>query len=482
MVNNTKINAFINKLTTKFVSKNQGNTNNGKFLKINSSGNIEPTSVTIPTKNSQLINDTLMHNNNLGNGLSTLQNIEDYASYILDASGNGDYTTLYELYQDNVVSDGDIIYVRGGTYQLSTNSPFQKLISIIGDPSNRPEFACKPNSGNGGIYYFQIGSQNTGQTVQIRNIDFIGHGNAALNINGEKAFEITNYGTTIIDNCTFKYIWYPWHGCIRVNVVNTSNVLINNNRFINCQSKGYGNMESNIRILGTACNQLLVTNNYFDKRNRFGSAYNSAGSVVVTQSESSNTSPTINHKLAYGNIYVTPNYDYNYNLTETSNDDDFIYQLSLFTSDFVTYYYNTKNMTNICDIIYPVGSIYISGNPSDPAGLFGGTWERIAQGRTLIGEGSGTDSRSETKTFNKDETGGEYNHLLTVNEIPPHKHRLGRRNDSILGRTDSGSLWYIDLGTTDIWVDSGSIENTGGGQVHNNLPPYLTVYIWKRIR
>ena len=76
-----------------------------------------------------------------------------------------------------------------------------------------------------------------------------------------------------------------------------------------------------------------------------------------------------------------------------------------------------KGMKDFVDVIYPVGSIYMSSNSTNPSILFGGEWEQIAQGRTLIGQGTGKDSNSEQKTFNNGATGGEYSHVLTRNEI-----------------------------------------------------------------
>lgn len=73
-------------------------------------------------------------------------------------------------------------------------------------------------------------------------------------------------------------------------------------------------------------------------------------------------------------------------------------------------------------------------------------------------------------------TGGEETHTLTVNEIPPHSHSF-----------NAGATCFADGGTNDVSQVAGSrnyqylaIGNTGGGQAHNNMPPYKTVYIWER--
>lgn len=122
----------------------------------------------------------------------------------------------------------------------------------------------------------------------------------------------------------------------------------------------------------------------------------------------------------------------------------------------------------ITDSIYPVGSIYTSVNGTNPANLFGGTWEQIS-GRFLLAAGDGYSAGS---------TGGEANHTLTVNEMPRHSHEFymrwgGDTNVNNYARvdkiTDYGGRCY-----------GGSTESTGNGAAHNNMPPYLVVYVWKR--
>lgn len=127
------------------------------------------------------------------------------------------------------------------------------------------------------------------------------------------------------------------------------------------------------------------------------------------------------------------------------------------------------------DAIYPVGSIYMSVKSTNPGTLFGGTWVAIAQGRCLVGVGTNKDANNESKTFTVRQTGGEYNHTLVLNEIPKHNHS---------GRTANG--WgSLDWGynftytNTAAWNGDGT-ESVGGGQKHNNIPPYLAVYMWER--
>lgn len=117
------------------------------------------------------------------------------------------------------------------------------------------------------------------------------------------------------------------------------------------------------------------------------------------------------------------------------------------------------------NLIYPVGSIYMSTVNVNPATLFGGTWEQL-EDRFLLGAGA---------TYTAGDTGGEATHTLTVDEIPSHRH-------DILASTQGTAF-----GSAYINPSNGSRNSTdqtelkGGGQPHNNMPPYIVVYMWKRL-
>ena len=146
---------------------------------------------------------------------------------------------------------------------------------------------------------------------------------------------------------------------------------------------------------------------------------------------------------------------------------------------------------DLLDMIYPVGSIYMSVNSSNPGSLFGGTWEAYAQGRVLIGAGTGTDSRSEQKTFAAGSTGGEYNHQLTVGEMAQHSHSgtissSGGHSHTVKGNAGGSGSWAFRFDTGGTSSNQGntqsagahthsvSISNTGSNTAHNNLPPALS--------
>lgn len=124
--------------------------------------------------------------------------------------------------------------------------------------------------------------------------------------------------------------------------------------------------------------------------------------------------------------------------------------------------------------IYPVGAIFLSVSATSPEKLFGGKWEQITD-RFLLASGSAYAAGS---------TGGEANHTLTVAEMPEHRHGL---NDISWGgkglntEVDKNGCYFI-YDQDEEYAPTGSyFEPAGNSQPHNNMPPYLAVYVWKRI-
>lgn len=157
-------------------------------------------------------------------------------------------------------------------------------------------------------------------------------------------------------------------------------------------------------------------------------------------------------------------------LNENKTDGIYEFEIFKYTSNgtTLTLTYQTASVfdanEDILKIVYPVGSIYISVVSTNPTTLFGGTWQQL-QDRFLLGAGS---------TYANGATGGEATHTLTIDEIPNHNHgiyttifaQLSGNNIAKSGSTSGSSTKYTD--------------NVGGGEAHNNMPPYLVVYMWKR--
>ena len=136
---------------------------------------------------------------------------------------------------------------------------------------------------------------------------------------------------------------------------------------------------------------------------------------------------------------------------------------------------------SLLDFLHPIGSIYTSVVDTDPTALFGGTWERIKD-TFLLTAGD---------TYVAGTTGGEAKHTLTLDEIPYHYHAEFFYAEGVGELTVPGGTARIPGETGFLFSTSetpnasrgvlGDTSGVGGNQPHNNMPPYLTVYAWKRI-
>ncbi len=125
-------------------------------------------------------------------------------------------------------------------------------------------------------------------------------------------------------------------------------------------------------------------------------------------------------------------------------------------------------------VSHPVGSLFETTVSTNPGTLYGGTWAAWGGGRTPVGVNP---ADTDFKTVEK--TGGEKTHVLTEAEIAPHSHIETVYWNA--GGTGTAHPAAIEAG--DPRKYGGLVartENTGGGQAHNNLQPYITCYIWKR--
>lgn len=129
-----------------------------------------------------------------------------------------------------------------------------------------------------------------------------------------------------------------------------------------------------------------------------------------------------------------------------------------------------RNGVALLDIIYPIGSIYMSVQNINPSNFIGGTWEAWGAGKVPVGVDT-----SQTEFATVEQTGGEKTHTLTISEMPTHNHNLklgaGSASGSAITHPGAQSTYY---NYNEI------VGNAGGSQAHNNLQPYITCYMWKR--
>lgn len=123
---------------------------------------------------------------------------------------------------------------------------------------------------------------------------------------------------------------------------------------------------------------------------------------------------------------------------------------------------------------YPIGSIYISTNATSPATLFGGNWDEI-HGAFLF---------ANSALHKAGEIGGEEEHVLKEKEIPIHYHDEYVGNDGGDDSVPEGYYGFTSIACTSkntYWAKGSKTSGAGGGQAHNNMPPYLSVYMWQRV-
>lgn len=145
----------------------------------------------------------------------------------------------------------------------------------------------------------------------------------------------------------------------------------------------------------------------------------------------------------------------------------------------VRQYLSSNNFVHTSDIqnivqetllaAHPIGSIEINVSGTNPGTYLGGTWEAFGTGKTLVGYDTNDNDFSTIEN-----TGGEKEHTLTIDEIPKHDHIV------FIDQQGSGGKWG-PTGTvqqsTNRYTSTGK---TGNDQAHNNMPPYIVVYFWKR--
>lgn len=136
-----------------------------------------------------------------------------------------------------------------------------------------------------------------------------------------------------------------------------------------------------------------------------------------------------------------------------------------------------NNVFSLLDLVYPVGSIFMTVNNINPASYIENTsWVLWGSGRVPVGVDT-----SQTEFNIVEKTGGEKTHTLTENEIPAHIHTVHDTYPVVQAPIGvvGGSNYIHKIDEVDSLLRTTS--SVGSGESHNNLQPYITCYMWKRV-
>lgn len=128
------------------------------------------------------------------------------------------------------------------------------------------------------------------------------------------------------------------------------------------------------------------------------------------------------------------------------------------------------SQSNLVDLVYPVGSYYWSSNSTSPSTLFGGTWTQVKD-RFVLAAGD---------SYSVNATGGEKTHTLTIDEMPGHDHRASQWGGLYVWGGANSSKFAEGSGGYETLLSGVNTSSTGGGHSHNNMPPYIVAFCWRR--
>lgn len=132
------------------------------------------------------------------------------------------------------------------------------------------------------------------------------------------------------------------------------------------------------------------------------------------------------------------------------------------------------SITDLLLLAHPVGSVYITLGSTSPADLFGGTWERTAKGKAIVGVDENDEDFATAGL-----TLGEKKHTLTTSEMPSHTHGLHMAYASTVAPAYIECVGFANSDTPQ-GTYANAVQSSGGSQPHNNIQPSMTFYIWTR--
>mgnify|MGYP003584187381 CR=1 FL=1 len=180
--------------------------------------------------------------------------------------------------------------------------------------------------------------------------------------------------------------------------------------------------------------------------------------------------------VSYNNLANTSGYSFKLDLPTVKYNGNVVAEFSGGTNhkDVVTHEQLMQAIQ-----MFKVGAVYTSVRPENPFEILGyGTWERFAEGRTLVGFSTSISNSVPEWVKTQGGTFGEYEHKLTVDEMPSHDHDISVFNDKNgHDSSDEGDRGVRSKST----ILRDVVLPSGGDKPHNNVQPSIVVYFWKRV-
>ena len=279
-----------------------------------------------------------------------------------------------------------------------------------------------------------------------------------------KIYTVDSSGNKTAVNLTGNENTTNWQGQFFTKADGTENMLINNGTY--CAYK-IGNM-SGVAVYNSG------TDSVSECAKKIGTDTNC--SDVVTLMDNSNTVISLQNQINDLSNSVKTLQQQVTNLQ--SADSSKAAQISSLQSQVSNLQNDNTSAKNFLKA-HPIGSVFITSDGTNPGNYYGGSWSAYAQGRVLIGVGGTSDTNGGYWSFSNQQYGGEFTHRLSVAEMPSHSHSVVTwENYSMSPRTGVKVAKTYD--GADGNNTSARTDATGGDQYHNNVQPYVAVYIWRR--
>lgn len=479
----------------------------------------------IPTAGTQTIGQTLTINTNRKSASFTHNLYYSFGGIgqTLIASGVGDnypWALPNDLYAQipNSKSGTGTIYCE--TYNGGTKIGDTKtctFTALVNENTSRPvvtltvtdtnaKTVALTNNSNKLVKYYSTAKITAKTTVK----NYASMGTVYVNANGSITnSNLTTYERTItnVDGNNFIASAADSRGIASISVSATPDMV--NYVILTCNDTLYRPQQTGGEL------KLKVTGNFFN--GSFGKSTNTLTLKYRYREKGASSygayksiTPTISNNTYYADVSMGTNFDYQKSYEVEVLATDLLDSKTAASSisqgipvlwigeDSIESFGKTiikEKLFNI-DLIYPVGSIYMSVNATNPSQLFGGTWELWGGGRVPIGVDT---SQTEFNTVEK--TGGTKNETLNIYQIPSHNHGSKSLTGTVAGiwlgdfrgetsgiasfREKSLARYQNIAAETNAWgyLDINATHEhayNGGGQAHNNLQPYITCYMWKR--